>query len=187
MERFPSDLPECLMPPYHQVVIAGGYAACPHLAGDIDLWVFTDTLISTRDRIIKDAKELGFHALVETPETTTEIIAPNDFGYDELGFQVMKVLSMPWWVEDDKGQFRNCPLHVMVTNAPGVIGLLLGFDVSTHQVAVTPRGDVVYGPDWTPLDEEPVKLFDTSKTDARMQKITARYQHLRKDLPTHAE
>jgi hypothetical protein len=73
------------------------------------------------------------------------------------------------------------PIHVMVTTALTPIQLLCSFDISTHQVAVDERGREIFGPNWTNVMEAPVQLKGTPSTPARLEKITARYAHLRQE------
>ena len=57
-----------------------------------------------------------------------------------------------------------------------VYRVLRGFDISTHQIALTPQG-VVKGEHWTPTNVPPHAFAGNANTPERMQKIAARYGH----------
>lgn len=155
----PSDLME-------YAFIAGGYAACPPLASDIDLWVYVqreaDTLSAVKARILDwldsemwpyEAEESAIRAIGETN------------GYTLTASKVAIVRSPHW----------SHPVHIMVTSATPQ-DLLETFDISTHQVAIV-FGNVIKGSQWTPVTEPPRMLRNTPTTPERMEKIAARYGH----------
>lgn len=85
------------------------------------------------------------------------------------------------------GGYAACParatdIDVWVTDAT-FVPILMHFDVSTHQVAIIPsrysEPQTINGPEWTPLNEKPVQLRETSATPARMDKIRTRYADMR--------
>lgn len=153
--------------------IAGGYAACPDLATDIDVWVQVDpaTLYDAPLRIVKHLHDHGFIPNVGIA-STAETFVGDSMGYEDITANILKVAVVL------RGNQK--PIHIMVTDAPPLM-LLLNFDISTHQIAFTDSG-TIRGPYWTPLDGPPViiKNHTTSKTQERFQKISARYAHLRK-------
>lgn len=175
MSRLTQHFPDTILP-YGMMgasFIAGGYAACPSRAQDIDLWVMDSTgrLEDNRSRILAHLLAAGYDV---TEENTREGFRVNGFGYDEMNLRILKV-----------GYVRRpdaLPIHIMVTDAP-LVAVLLHFDVSTHQCAIAPTrdgvGDVVRGPQWTDLTEEPVQLRETSATNTRMEKIRTRYADMR--------
>lgn len=154
--------------------IAGGYAACPQRASDIDLWVtdITGRLEQSREMILAHLGAAGYHV---TPETTREGFRVNGHGYDEMDCRILKV----GYVTRDGA----LPIHVMVTDAP-LLAVLLNFDISTHQCAFIRQGDtwhnhLVYGPRWTPLNVYPLVLKPTTSTPGRLEKIATRYADMR--------
>lgn len=164
-----------ILPPYlrQSAVIAGGYAACPALAADIDVWVLVSPAVlrQARQDILIPLSDLDVHV---APENTREAmrVGENSLGYDELDFRVLKVATITG--------LGRLPFHIMVTDAPAPLALLCGFDLSTHQcVLIRGQGgfDRVSGPDWTPVNYPPVVLRETTQTPNRVAKLVARYQH----------
>ena len=165
-----------------QAFIAGGYAACPALASDVDLWVYVpqdDDATQDEDATLDDARRQILTRLkaenagwVVEPEDESQTTPVDRCGYDNLAVSVRRVGRVQYCRE-------KLPIHIMVVDAP-VCVVLQTFDISTHQIALTPDGDTVRGPEWTPLSESPVQLRDTPNTAARMEKIRARYAHLAK-------
>lgn len=175
MRNVPSCVPHDILPNDMWGFVAGGYAACPSLAGDIDLWVNESddnedieaaTLLLRRQRILTHLMSRGF-SFQEEQSLRTEAVDGD--GYDNLPVTTMKVAKV---------MFYPKPIHIMVANA-SIVAVLKAFDVSTHQIAVTNRDQELRGPDWTPLNVLPVAFRVTETTIARMDKITKRYAHLR--------
>lgn len=156
--------------------VAGGYAADPTLADDIDLWVTVPSnweLNGAREEILEHltAKHFRFYAL-DDRRTNSGVHVEQQYHVTLDYRKVAKVTG-----REGNWPFRK-PVHVMVTNG-SPLETLLDFDISTHQVAVLRSGRILPGPDWTPTSVMPVKLKDTPTTDARMKKIADRYAHLR--------
>lgn len=153
--------------------IAGGYAAHPDLATDIDVWVQVKPgeLHSERRRILTHLSAQHFDLFCEKVDTEESFVG-DMLGYEDITANILKVAVI------QRGNQR--PIHIMVTDAPPLM-LILNFDISTHQIALTDSG-VMRGPEWTDTDEEPViiKNHTTLKTQERFAKISARYAHLRK-------
>lgn len=150
----PEDLEE-------QAFIAGGYAACPALAQDMDVWVFVDggheNLDEARNRVLEHLQTF-FDITEEHGGTISD--------YQGVEVNILKVAFVRGF---------NLPIHVMVCDAP--VGIVLkNFDISTHQVALTAHG-VVKGEGWTSPLEEPVVLerMENEHTQERLAKIRARY------------
>lgn len=148
--------------------IAGGYAACPGLATDCDVWVFLQGFgggdaEDFRVQILSNLKEwssfwgFAFTPEANDPDRPTEFY---DLGNDILCWKVAKL---------DDGR------HIILTDARDAAHLLENFDISTHQCALTSDGEFIKGSQWTPIDVPPVMLRDTPNTRDRMQKIEARY------------
>jgi len=142
--------------------IAGGWAACPQLATDEDVWIFVDDrtsspLLEVRDDIWDACPEI---VRDEAPLTETYLV--------ETGFMSLKVGTLGL-------------RHIILTDAANILDLLDGFDISTHQCAISDQGEFIRGRQWTPIDELPVVIrVGGPNTARRLQKIQARYNFLRK-------
>ncbi len=145
--------------------IAGGFAACPQLATDCDVWVFRDKdgqgLFETRETLIRELE-----GLVRDGSDPGDQAAIDAYISEHPNFMVLRV-----------GRINDC--HLMVTSAEDIDELLSGFDVSTHQCAIDDSGQFIKGVGWTPLTVPPVALLDTERTSSRMAKITERYAAFR--------
>ena len=150
-----------------QWCVAGGWAACPQLAGDQDVWIFTgESCCMGPD--IETRLEWTRAARVELLKMFPAIRAEQDAAdinldhYGDLGFFVVKVGTLD----------RR---HIMVTDAEDIMDLLSSFDISTHQSAIDSNMQFIQGENWTPITEPPNAMRQTETTDARMKKITERY------------
>lgn len=165
-------IPSNLLPSdVKQWCIAGGWAACPAMASDQDVWVFgidTSELDRRRSELLAHLGREFPLIYVSPQEETTEQ------DYDGINIIIKKVA-----VISHAGLFGGTPkkTHLMVTDAPSPLGILVGFDVSTHQLAIMPDGGIVRGPAWTSIDEQPLELLHNAKTPERMRKICERYGH----------
>lgn len=162
-------IPAGLLPEGTVWCIAGGWAACPALAADQDVWV----LIDTEETSLEDAREQLLDHLrsyfATDPNALAEvnderIADPKD--YDNTMVHILKVAEF---------YEAKRKIHVMVTDAPSARYLLRTFDISTHQIAIEADGRVIKGDDWTPFSVPPVRLRETKTTSERMVKIAARY------------
>lgn len=164
-------LPPRLLPPdlYRKAFIAGGYAADQDLAQDIDVWVRCSDLDTVQSRLLEHLKGLGSEYAFEVQNMTEEQVA-DGHGYDQVPVFIRKVALVTF------AGFK--PVHLMVTDAP-MAAVLEGFDISTHQIALDYYGMECPGAEWTPVTALPVARLANSRTPARMEKIMARYAHLR--------
>lgn len=156
-------IPRNLVPDqhYNNTFIAGGYAACPAMATDIDVWVFVDGGTQPLDEAREDVLK---H--LQANFDITEDVGGTVGDYNGVGINILKVAFVRGY---------TLPIHIMVCDAPcGIV--LKNFDISTHQVALTPHG-VVIGEHWTPITVPPVVLerMENEHTQSRLQKITERY------------
>lgn len=152
-------IPNDLLPPGTRAFIAGGYAACPALATDMDVWVqvYSEGEIEPmRARLLDHFRT---SAIPYTEETGTN----ENYGLDTRRTVTAKCAKV----------YRRIPIHVLVTTG-GVAAVLDSFDISTHMVALTPWG-VQRGADYTPITETPRVLRQTPTTPARLLKICTRY------------
>lgn len=146
--------------------IAGGWAACPQLANDQDVWIFvTNPSDGTlrRHETLEDVKDEILSLIPSIEEDNTSTVDAES--YDKLGVEILRVGKL-----GDR--------HIMVTDAQDVVMLLDCFDVSTHQCAIDQEMQFVRGGGWTPITVLPKPLRDTPNTMARLEKIRARYAHL---------
>ena len=180
-------IPTTLLPAQYreQWCVAGGFAACPALATDIDVWVYaiaTEGLDKARRVLLahlcdiqypqKDSpyanvrRKAQFEFEEETEARTAE-------SYLQSFIQIHKVA-----VICGRNAWRELkPIHVMVTDAPSPGELLAGFDISTHAVAIGHDGRV-WTNSYTQPGETPVRLSGANaRTEARLQKICARFGH----------
>lgn len=154
-------IPSNLLPEGTQYFIAGGWAACPALAQDRDLFVqTTDNLTDTRQRLLNHMRAEGFD--VQEEEETRDFVMSD-------GYSVMPIAK----VAKVKIRFAQ-DVHVLVTNGDPE-EVLSTFDLTTSQVAITHRGTVVKGPDYAPITTMPQKVKDTPTTDARLLKYRQRF------------
>lgn len=154
-------IPKNLLPDGYKWCIAGGWAACPALASDQDVWVY-DRFSAAQDMgvLLSHLALQGFHFSTDMKDQ-----AKTDDSYGDERTEIYKVAVV-----------ENKPnIHLMLTNAPSIMDILNGFDVSTHQVAIASEGFIVKGNGWTPVSECPVMLLNNPQTPARLAKIQERY------------
>lgn len=145
--------------------IAGGYAACPQLAGDMDVWV-----LAGKRPYMQGLEQLAQRMLAANPDVVPFVATGGAHPYSfDPGCRVYEVGHL---LARATGMANR---HIMVTELDSIEALLDCFDVSTHQCALDENGDFIKGRQWTPLNVAPVKLFDTPNTEARMEKIRQRY------------
>ena len=151
-------IPRNLLPEGTHYFIAGGWAVCPALATDRDLFVqTTGDLDDTRAMLLDFMRARGFDV--------AEDVAENNY----TGVPLLRVAI----VKDKYAQ----DIHILVTSAD-VDDVLNTFDISTTQVAITESGRVVKGADYTSLTVRPIRLKDTPTTNERYIKYCERFGHL---------
>ncbi len=178
-------LPLTLLPaPYNETAfIAGGYAACPGLAEDIDVWCPVDltepsgglasnpfeVVWNERDRVVKYLRAQFGEAFIEqdgvgTPRDRTKLQTTFE-GYN-LPIPIRRAGSVT---------LEGCslPYHIICVGGD-VDEVLSSFDISTHAIALTPKG-VVKDANWTPPMVEPKILLHKYTSAARFEKIRMRY------------
>ena len=174
-------LPRDLLPSQfqHKAFIAGGYAACPALANDIDVWIPVypiesrnpwEELVLTRKQILIHLEfariHRGFNVEEQDGDETVRATLRSTFeGYClPLPIRRAAAVQIPG---------ASLPYHLVLV-AGDIDEVLSSFDISTHQIALTEYG-VVKGEHWTPLWEPPVIIQHKFTTTARIEKIRARY------------
>ena len=174
-------IPPNLLPDGTEAFIAGGYAACPALAADIDVWV--PVAIGDKDRVRERilAHLRQRQAVLSFEEEDPDNSARQRFQQDRtlansqllstfegyhlvIGLRRVAKVSIPG---------ASLPYHLIVVEG-SVDDVLSSFDITTHQVALTEKG-VVTGEQWTPLSERPRVIREKYTTPARLQKICTRY------------
>lgn len=150
--------------------IAGGWAACPALASDMDVWVYGI-----------EKEQLGAVRQQLLDHLTTERLAKR-LPYFEVGVETREVggYDHPNLVQKVADIFVPHPakrLHLIVSDACAPGEIIYGFDISTHAVALNHNGAVYQSPDFTPPHVRPVQLKETKTTADRMAKICARFGH----------
>lgn len=161
--------------------IAGGYAACPSLANDIDVWVPLGfigrttvehddealAMSTARADILAHLEGEFFPYKAEENYVTSE--GSTDDGYPIAVQKVARIESV------------HLPQSIHIMVSAGTIDDILGFfDISTHQVALT-RSGCVKGPAWTPVTEMPriIPGARSVQTPQRLLKIASRYGHVK--------
>lgn len=184
-------IPEKLLPEKWQpfAFIAGGYAACPSLAGDMDVWVLAPCPFRNRHEPEKCAfDDLRVHVWLQqrreellthlrrnytrwqvAEETENRSVehdgVPTPYTHD-LAHMVLRVAKIT---------SHSLPIHLLVVDAEFPKQVIDGFDISTHSVALVPDVGVVRGSNWTPITDVPEVLRTNEKTPDRMDKICTRY------------
>jgi hypothetical protein len=144
--------------------IAGGWAACPALAGDMDLWVLCPEGRLEQERL----KLLGILQTHEGVEAVEDVQRETGHDYDGIVHQIRKVAKI---------EYNGTKIHLMVTDAPDVFALLDGFDITTHCVAIDPFGMVIRGRYFSAVNQ-PVHSVDgnsNEKSQSRWERIRDRF------------
>lgn len=180
-------LPHNLLPAPMQdrAFIAGGFAACPALASDIDVWVpvYEDAagLDAARQRVLAHLAAQRFlfeeqdgdgsrrEQFAREKSISRDVFVVSTFEGYHLTLKIRRVATV--------SGIGNLPYHIILVNGD-IDDVLSSFDISTHQCALTVRG-FVPGEHWTALHEKPYVITQKYTTDARLTKIAARYAHLR--------
>lgn len=158
-------IPKNLLPEGLDWFIAGGYAAVPALAQDIDVWVLTRTPVETRRQILLHLQKEGLTLWTEEQDNPAEKMEVYDHFCTVL--KVANVRPSGWMPS----------IHIVVTDAESVGEVLDGFDISTHQIAIHPERGVVRGQHWTSPIDPPFAFRANVNTPKRMKKIAERYGH----------
>ena len=184
-------IPPLLLPAElrEEAFIAGGYAACPALAQDVDVWIpsthslFKITRVSVLDHLHRVA-----NAHAPLPGDLSFTVQDDD---DSPRGRLLESDAPPPGVcqlntfEDYNSILRlrraatvnivghTLPYHIIIVEG-AVDDVLSSFDISTHQVALTWKG-VVRGEHWTPPNAPPVVITQKYTTTERLAKIEARY------------
>jgi hypothetical protein len=149
-------------------VVAGGYAASPTKASDIDLWV----LGIPRDQFDLVEKSIRDYLDKAGLNGCSGEVGPHiDCTYETFddSFRVAAIVDGP----------GENPVQILITTHPTLEELLAKFDLSVHQIgwSLTNPDAMVIGPEWTPVSEEPKVLTLTrpGQTLKRYLRIIPRY------------
>lgn len=154
------------------MIIAGGYAAAPAEAGDIDIWIPS----GDGPPLVSDSTVMRWHRddiLEHLFEAGITYVLPPPVGYNG---DVAKrlVCTIP-------SGYAGKAVQLLVTAAHDAQELVDSFDISTHAVAKTQQPgksmQVTFAKEWSSLREQPrVMRFTTpEETLARLHKVTQRY------------
>ena len=135
--------------------IAGGWAACPFRANDIDIWYFRPDV----ELFNEDYRRLG-NLLYVGENWVGETFGTSD--------NLTELKELKWYGK---------PVQIFETPY-NLIELLNHFDLSCHRYAITNNGTVITGPGATdPFEEEIVILTPEHTILHRLQKLQKRYGH----------
>jgi len=166
---------------HSRLAIAGGYAADPEKAEDIDLWVL-EVRPAEFDRIEQEIREhLAAQDRMGTPVGIPARTPGNPEMYDEHegNFRVVAIQA----VEDHIHPFGQLirRVQIIITAQPTLRALVNTFDVSTHAIGYMLLDSEFEGfscaEDYTSVHCQPrVLKFDRpEQTLPRIKKIAARY------------
>jgi hypothetical protein len=163
-------IPRDLLPKEMLYFIAGGFAVCPVLATDIDVWVQAEKgmLDETRQRILD---HLTDQAIVFEEEQPSSLSIETADYYDTQAF-ILKVAKVKYE--------HSLPIHILVTDA-AIEDVLRSFDLSICQVALT-RYSIVTTDNWTPVTAPIAVLRNTPTTPARLEKYRQRFKQYQQNL-----
>ena len=135
--------------------IAGGWAACPQLASDQNVWIFVKAQRDDDEHALDFLRAQRTNMLAMFPAITPESGfmgegAGDDTVYGDLGIAIIKVGHLGY-------------RHILLTDAQDIPMLLSSFDISTHQCAITSDMEFVAGPQWTSIYVYPHILRDTGE------------------------
>lgn len=170
-------VPEDLRP---NMVVAGGYAACPELADDIDVWVLADDEIDGLTEACDREEYLGSrrHRLkMHLAGMGTERVSADESDYagdHKLVTTVTALLNFSGYNRSVRILDRKIQLLVVPHRTPQE--LVDSFDISTHAIALQ-RSRFVFGRGWTRLNQTPnvLRWNQPGKSLERLLKISKRY------------
>jgi hypothetical protein len=156
-------VPRNLLPAaYPYYLVAGGWAVCPALATDMDVFV----LVGPNADLQTVRQEILDHLKTEAFDHTEQDETREFQGYEGL-VGIGKVATVDL--------FPSTVIHIMVANTTRYEDVLGSFDLSTCMVGITESGQVVKGDYWTPPTMLPTVLKDTPSTPARRAKYIERF------------
>lgn len=159
-------IPAKLIPPGLRYCVAGGWAACPALASDVDVWVYGEGI-----DVEAVHAQLTEHLSREYYDDFEPLTALCSEMRSYEGIVNTRKVGKVWDINSGN------TYEVMVCDASNPMALLDAFDISTHMVAINDTGEVIMHDLWTPPTTLPVVHWTTDKTPERLRKICARFGH----------
>jgi hypothetical protein len=181
-EALAEALKELLPSQFHRdAVVAGGYAAKPELANDIDLWILGSA--GDLEEVWSVTQDLGDHFKKHNITATFEVGSAE---YPDVPLQVtpakpiLKFASTSVEMPPRAPRFGWMPVQMMFTPLQTVNELLETFDLSVHKHAwrLEEPLEMLASDDatWPSNPVMRITRFDTpERTYQRVQKLTARY------------
>lgn len=166
VEALKKRLPEDMWP---RAIVAGGYAADPDRAADIDLWVIGGDMEVDAMRIRKH-NHMSWFSLAESP-------------YEQFSNEFAVVTKQGVEVKLGSHSTTFLPVQILVSSAKNFGDLLERFDISTHQVGISLEPEIagrhrlVKGSKFTETTVQPRVIAWTrpEQTIRRLEKVTSRY------------
>lgn len=156
-------IPEGLVPGGFEWMVAGGWAVCPALATDMDIFVMIDPekepVEDVRTLILAGLRNYGF-------DFEEEGGIDEEIHRLQYGQRVLRVAKVT---------YHGRTLHVLLGLGPVFEDVLETFDLSICQVGILSDGAIVKGPAYTSPVQEIVVTRDTPTTAARLKKYQDRF------------
>ena len=162
--------------------VAGGWAACPAMAQDQDVWVYgveTDQLEAVGTQLLSwlqgENSKVPYYRRpfwVEAQVEARSTEAREE--YESKTVEIRKVAKVEVKLSP---RARRKVIHLLVTDARNPAEILDGFDVSTHAVAIDYSGAIWQHDGYTSPHVAPVALLMNVKTPARTARIARRFGH----------
>jgi hypothetical protein len=155
---------------FRNVAIAGGYAACPDKAGDIDVWLLDqDIKGSTWNLQHSIALQIDrtVNAFRRFPDDVPEHVQKD---YQDTTFALLRAYH---------SKVSGKTVQILAAPEKTLQELVNRFDVSTHAIGymLADPFTLVKGKNWTPIDQQPraCHLNTPDSTRERLVKLCARY------------
>ncbi len=156
-------IPASLLPIGSEWMVAGGWAVCPALASDMDVFVLKDNRDSEADVRMILLAHLR-HGKFDFEELTDERSEDSPGECDSLIRKVAKV------------NYNGNTVHVLLGLSPFPEDILNTFDLSICQVGIMWDGTIVKGENYT-SPAQPLKIVkQTPTTDERARKYNERFK-----------
>lgn len=171
-----------------KAMVAGGYAADPSRANDIDLWVVGMADLPGTERYIR--KYLGEVGWLSSDRADS--LASEEY-QDSGDFRVVAMHHVyePIAVSEDYPSglgSKTWTVQILISNQPTFLHLLNRFDLSVHQIgySLDAPNVAILAPTFTTIHEQPrvVNFERPNQTFRRVERIFPRYgfEPLEKDI-----
>lgn len=154
-----------------KAVVAGGFAADPARARDVDIWIPADNRYhEARTDVRNHLRKLGLEYTLEIEHSTTD----DEERAEDYAHHL--VATIP-------NGFGNRPVQILVSDAVNAQQLVEGFDISTHAIAKSLQPGtggamrVTFAARWTGTRVPPRVMRWTTPEDTlrRLQRVMLRY------------